>query len=110
LLENSPGSFGNGERETIVTRSRSKNINGPYGVSLKTVKTINAYTVVKSNHRSDWHSTAVQPAGVRIRALLEKKSAKISDRAKTKPCGEKLMPDLTVCEWNQHGLALGVEQ
>lgn len=79
-------------------------------MSLKTVKTINAYTVVKSNHRSDWHSNAVKPAGVRIRASLEKKSAKFLARVKAKPRGEKPMPDLTVCECNQHGPKTGVEQ
>lgn len=107
---NSPGSFGNGEPETIVTRSRSNNTNGPCGVSLKIVKTINAYTVVKSNHRSDWHSTAGKSAGIRILASLEKKSAKILARVKAKPRGEKPMPDLTVCECNQHGPKIGVEQ
>ena len=78
-------------------------------MSLKTVKTINAYTVVKSNHRSDWHSTAGKSAGVRIRDSLEKKSAKILARVKAKPRGEKPMP-LTVCECNQHGPKTGVEQ
>lgn len=106
---NSAVSLGNGQPATIAIRSRSNNINGPRGVRLKTIKTINAYTVVKSKRRRDWYPTSVD-SGMRIRASLEEKLAKILACAKTRPCGEKLMPDLTVCKCNWHGHKSGVGQ